>query len=193
MVVLGYHGCDQAVADGAVMGKRDLLQSNNNYDWLGPGTYFWESDPTRAMEWAQSMAKRGKIQRPAVVGAVIDLRNCLDLVARENLELVKVAYNSFVQSQRAAGLEIPQNESVEGTSDPDQMKRYLDCAVIRHLHFMIDDDDSSLKIEPFDTVRGMFREGKRLYPTSGFRLKNHIQIAVHKAECIVGLFHPRFP
>ena len=36
-LVLGFHGCDQSVVDKVIAGKEELLASNNDYDWLGPG------------------------------------------------------------------------------------------------------------------------------------------------------------
>lgn len=42
--VLGYHGCDQSVADQVLAGN-PFRKSDNDYDWLGPGTYFWEANP----------------------------------------------------------------------------------------------------------------------------------------------------
>ena len=190
--VLGYHGCDRSIAVRAINGEIDLLHSNNDYDWLGPGIYFWESDPQRALEWAEDAKKRGKLTHPAVVGAVIDLRNCLDLVARENLDILTDAHHSFLKAQRDAGLEPPKNHRLKGRADPDQMMRYLDCAVIRHLHSILDSQPSEGRvIEPFDTVRGMFPEGTPIYPTSGFRQKNHVQIAARDKACVLGLFFPR--
>ena len=35
--VLGYHGCDRAVAEKALSGNTDLKPSENSYDWLGSG------------------------------------------------------------------------------------------------------------------------------------------------------------
>jgi hypothetical protein len=40
----------------------------------------------------------------------------------------------------------------------------------------------------FDTVRGVFMEGERLYPTSGFRRQSHIQICVRNPAAIKGVF-----
>jgi hypothetical protein len=37
--VLGYHGCDKETADAIVTGA-PIAESNNPYDWLGPGIYF---------------------------------------------------------------------------------------------------------------------------------------------------------
>lgn len=189
--VLGYHGCDREVAEAVIAGKSDLLQSEQGYDWLGPGAYFWEFDPQRAVEWAEAQAARKRYAAPGVIGAVIDLRNCLDLVARENLEIVRSAFDSFSEMQEKAGLPMPENRPVPADPTGEPLLRYLDCAVIQHLHQIIETGQSIGVIEPYDTVRGMFHEGEELYPGSGFRIRNHVQIAVRNPKCILGLFHPR--
>lgn len=186
--VLGYHGCDKAVGEKAIAGEINILQSKRDFDWLGPGAYFWESDPRRALEWAQWKADRGDYANPYVVGAVIDLRRCLDLVTREDLELVRSAHKSFVKVRRKSGLAIPVNQSLKGQPNADRILRFLDCAVLRHLHELIDGSD---ELEPYDTVRGMFTEGRKLYPGAGFRRQSHAQIAVRNNDCILGVFHPR--
>jgi hypothetical protein len=190
--VLGYHGCEESIAIKAVNGEIDLLHSKRDFDWLGPGAYFWESDPQRAQEWAEWKAARGDYIRPAVVGAVIDLRHCLDLVSREDLTLLWAAHRSFLRFQKIAGLPVPKNKSAPGQPDADRVLRFLDCAVLRHLHSILDaQPPEKRQIEPFDTVRGMFTEGRRVYVGSGFRQKNHVQIAVRNNSCIRGLFIPR--
>lgn len=189
--VLGYHGCDRVIAEKAVNNGAKILNSDEDYDWLGPGAYFWESDPFRAMEWAKEKAGRGDYKHPAVIGAVIDLRNCLDLVARENVELLRAAHKSFLSVQKKAKLPVPKNRSPRGMKDKDRVLRFLDCAVIRHLHTIMETrsktDDS---IVPFDTVRGMFVEGGKVYPGSGFHQKSHVQVAVKNPNCIRGIFFP---
>lgn len=79
--VLGFHGCDKTVAERVLAGKQHLRYSNNKHDWLGNGIYFWESSPQRAMEWAEFVrdnpsVSSGKVETPAVVGAIIDLGYC---------------------------------------------------------------------------------------------------------------------
>ena len=182
--VLGYHGCDADVARRIVNGETSLLQSDKDYDWLGPGAYFWESDPKRAMEWARQAETRGRIETPAVIGTVIDLGNCLDLLSRDNLELVRLAYDIFVEEQTEAGLTIPVNASLK--DEPDKILRRLDCAVIRFLHEILEDQ----KAEPFDSVRGLFAEGQLLYEGSGFKDRTHIQIAVRNTDKLLGAFYP---
>lgn len=190
--VLGYHGCDRAIAEKAIGGDIDILQSTKDFDWLGPGAYFWESDPQRALEWSMWKVSRGDYADPFVIGGVIDLRNCLDLVSREDLELVRSAHSSFVKMQRKAGLPVPKNKSARGEPNADRVLRFLDCAVIRHLHTILESQPvNDRAIEPFDTVRGMFTEGGALYPGGGFKRKNHTQVAVRTSDCIRGLFIPR--
>ena len=182
--VLGYHGCDADVARRIVNGETGLLLSDRDYDWLGPGAYFWESDPKRALEWAKQAKAQNRIMKPAVIGAVIDLGNCLDLLSRDNLELVRLAHDIFVEEQVAAGLTIPENASLK--SEPDKILRRLDCAVIKFLHEVLEDQDA----EPFDSVRCLFAEGDPLYPGAGFKDRTHVQIAVRNTEKLLGAFYP---
>lgn len=39
-LVVGFHGCDQSIANKIIEGKDDLIASTNDYDWLGHGIYF---------------------------------------------------------------------------------------------------------------------------------------------------------
>jgi len=195
--VLGYHGCDKSIAQTAVNNGSQILDSDRDYDWLGPGAYFWEADPQRAKEWADWKVKRGEYKEAAVVGAVIDLRHCLDLVSRKDIELLRAAHRSFIQVQQKSGLQVPQNLSVKGRPSGDKVLRYLDCAVFRHLHEMLDsqsvNDEENLNsgaITPFDTVRGMFVEGGKVYRGSGIYRKSHVQISVRNPDCIKGIFFP---
>jgi hypothetical protein len=56
--------------------------------------------------------------------------------------------------------------------------------VINYIHAIMKRD----KRKPFDTVRGVFLEGKPIYETSGFREKTHIQICVRNLSNIKGVF-----
>lgn len=189
--ILGYHGCDKAIAEKAVRDGADILQSNKDYDWLGPGAYFWESDPRRALEWAEWKKAMGDYKEPSVIGAVIDLRHCLDLVSREDIEILKAAHSSFRQVRKKAGLTMPRNSNPRGAKDKDRVLRYLDCAVFRHLHQIMEAlEAEDENFQSFDTVRGMFAEGGKIYPGSGLYKKSHVQIAVRNPNCIKGLFYP---
>jgi len=94
--------------------------------------------------------------------------------------------------REVAGLPIPENKSAPGQPNSDRVLRFLDCAVIRHLHSILKDQPEEQRlIEPFDTVRGMFTEGEQLYPGSGFHGRAHVQLAVLNKYCIRGAFIPR--
>lgn len=187
--VLGYHGCSASVASKAVLEGDKILQSDKDYDWLGPGAYFWESDPRRALEWARWKADRGEIENPTVVGAVIDLGNCLDLTTREDVELAKEAYRLFIDIRGRSGLEIPANRAPKGTRSEDRVLRFLDCAVLRFLHEWVEEmGKADASLHPFDTVRALFVEGGPAYPGAGFNERNHVQIAVRTRAAIKGLF-----
>jgi len=184
--ILGFHGCDQEVADRVLAGEKSLLPSQNDYDWLGDGIYFWEHNAQRAYEFAQAMSQRPHpsgqgIHNPAVLGAVIDLGHCLNLLDTRYLSQVSTAYNHLKTTSEVSGIALPQN-----TRGPDRVNRELDCAVIRTVHSLAQEKG----LASFDSVRSMFDEGDTLYPDAGFSAKQHIQIAVRNMRCIHGYFRP---
>ena len=192
-VLLGYHGCSRAVADRVLAGEA-FEPSREDYDWLGPGAYFWENDPRRALEWAVEKGARGTCDEPTVVGAVIMPGRCLDLTTRDDLDLLADAYAAFCETQIASGLEMPQNQDLKHDTYRDRKLRYLDCAVIRHLEAVAESPDENGSVPglaPIDTVRGLFTEGGELYAGAGFSRKTHSQIAVVRPSAIVGVFLPR--
>ncbi|MBO0200915.1 hypothetical protein, partial [Vibrio alginolyticus] len=85
---------DEHVARKILHQEDEFKHSNNDYDWLGEGTYFWENNFERANQYAveDSKRKNSKINSPFVLGTVIDLGNCLDLLDQEHLDFLKVAY-----------------------------------------------------------------------------------------------------
>lgn len=296
-LVLGFHGCDQTTVDKVMRGGM-LYPSKHDFDWLGHGIYFWQNNPKRALEYAlESMGRKGsKIIMPAVLGAVIDLGNCLDLIDSDNLRFLKDSYDVLQQIETKYGVALPKNEAVNKSED--KLLRKLDCAVIEMGHALnkatlleltkIIDDSKCLasnlilmlslendlekksfetrifrlcidllkslnsfmnsiiakrnsldkrvykdilmslqqaikaldiinedrvlikeenidslktvayKLESmaclfteYDSVRGVFWEGKELYPGAGFADKNHIQLCVRNPNCIKGFFLPR--
>jgi hypothetical protein len=188
--VLGYHGCSQEVGEAVLAGSTLPKLSDRDYDWLGPGIYFWESDPQRAWEWAEWRVSRGEAAKPFVFGAVIDLGNCLDLLARESLTALAASYQSFQKTieNAADGRALPVNRTV-GDPNNDLLLRFLDCAVIRHLHQAVATQGPAA----FDTVRGLFIEGAALFPGSGFKAKSHVQIAVCNPVSLKGVFRVNRP
>jgi hypothetical protein len=176
--VFGYHGCDRAIGERLLAGKTKFLKSENDYDWLGPGVYFWETNPMRALEFAQEKRSRhDNVKEAFVVGAVLDLGLCLDLTTKDSIDDLKTAYSSLEETFQIRGARLPQNGKKP-------WMRFLDCAVVRRLHEIVEDTGSS----PIDSVRGIFQEGKPIYPGSAFLEKTHIQIAVMNLGCIKAVF-----
>ena len=116
-----------------------------------------------------------------MVGAVLDLRRCLNLLDTTSLRLVAETHELLEDFARLSDTPLPQN-----TGGPDLLRRELDCEVIQSLHARRALDGH----EPFDSVRAVFPEGAPLYPGAGFRAKNHIQIAVRSTARVLGYFRP---
>ncbi len=177
--VLGYHGCDKKVAEKLLTGD-DFKPSQNDYDWLGSGIYFWETNPKRGLEYAEELKKLKrppKIKTPAVVGAVIDMGLCLDLTTCLGVQQVRDAHKQLVEISKTANLQLPKNS-------PDLLRRKLDCAVIQLVHKIRKDAGDP----PIDSIKGIFIEGRPIYPDSGFHDKTHIQVCVCNPERIKGVF-----
>jgi hypothetical protein len=184
--IFGYHGCDRKLAERVFEGKEPLHFSHNDYDWLGDGIYFWEHNAQRAFDFASEVAKRPhpsgqKIKTPAVVGAVIDLGYCLNLLDSRFIRTVNRAYEELVRASKAAGIAVPEN-----TGGKDLRSRKLDCAVLRILH----ETREATGERAFDTVRAAFIEGEPIYQNAGFAAKNHIQVCVRNLHSIKGYFRP---
>ena len=170
-VVLGYHGCDEALAASLLAGEtpiEDWQPSRNSYDWLGHGVYFWEHAPERARVWADQGGKTG------VIGAVIQLGRCLDLTDVSHTEVLAFHYQTVLETYNERGLTLPENRG---------KLRKLDCLIV---------NDLALKMEaagdPIQTVRSPFLEGEPIYPGSGILKESHIQVAVLDPACILAVF-----
>jgi hypothetical protein len=185
-LVLAYHGCALETAQ-RLLGGSPFQPSTRDYDWLGAGIYFWENDPIRAYQWATEL--RRKIDLPSVVGAVVELGECLDLTTQSGIDAVKLAYDKFVLTAEKDGTLIPQNIDPAEEFAGDKIIRRLDCAVMNFLYEIAGtEQESDPGSQPYATVRAMFPEGSELYPGAGFRDKTHIQICVRDPEQILGVF-----
>ncbi len=188
--VLGFHGCDASTANAILSGRiQHLRPSENTFDWLGTGIYFWEASPARALQYAQiSMSrpspKQGKIRQPAILGAVLDLRHCLDLLDAQYFDIVRRAHRLLEKTTTSSGRPMPVNRPLGASSDA--ILRDLDCSVINTIHEYRRDEH----LRPFDSVRAAFIEGRPLYQGASFYDQNHIQICVRNPTCVKGYFRP---
>jgi hypothetical protein len=184
-LLIGFHGCEEAVRDAIVADKAMLRASQNKYDWLGTGYYFWECNYARALDFATHPPGKKQIIKPAVLGAVIELGHCLDLMDKEHIHLVKDSFYSLSAFSIMTNKQMPINRNIGPSSD--FLLRELDCAVIENLHLQ----RASRNKKAFDSVRGLFVEGHPVYEGAGFHDKNHIQLCIRNPNCIKGFFKPR--
>lgn len=190
-LLVAYHGCDATVRDDLVTGTlASLKPSENKYDWLGPGVYFYETDCQRARQFAQASHDHPDryytakpIGTPSVVGAILRVATCLDMTTQEGLQHYRAA---FVTLRDALGEDdLPKNQAA-GVEDTDVILHHLDEAVIRMIHSM----RKTQKLEAFQLVRGAFYQGNEAAPSSAFREGTHIQLALVEPSCVVGWFLP---
>jgi hypothetical protein len=164
-------------------GADELRPSNNAWDWLGPGIYFWEQNPHRALAYAEEAAKHqqkfnGRIKTPFVIGAVIRLGKCLNLIAPASISIVREAHFRLSHVTRNNSKKMPINKGAN---------RQLDCAVINFVHDIVDE----FGLPPYDTIRSPFHEGSPLYEGANFTDRVHIEIRVRNPRMIKGYFLPR--
>jgi hypothetical protein len=180
-VVVGYHGCTEQFLKALLLRKTqisDWRPSLNEWDWLGNGIYFWEHAPERALRWARERFT-SKRQRPAVIGAYIQLGRCFDLLNETFTSLLGETYERLARTSAEEGGELPKNRGREWKFR--QLDRLVINDCIDALH------ETGIH---YDTVRGAFLEGEPVYPTAGFSRASHIQIAVRNSACILGVFLP---
>ena len=164
--VYAYHGCDESVAKRILESGDPMSPSYNAYDWLGSGIYFWEDAPERALQWAVEMKK----PKPAVLGAVIELGNCLNLLDVSSHEEIAGTYQALIDS----GAELPRNR---------KRVHPLDCLVLNMVC-----DYAASKGKPYDVIRGAFPEGDPIFPGSMLLAKTHIQLCVRNPAKIIRIF-----
>lgn len=154
--------------------------------------YFWENNLARAQKWAKEKESRGEIRKAAVLGAVLSLDRCFDLIDSKFTELLSTYYGSLNANYQTLGLQLPQNRDIQKDVFKDKILRELDCTVIEYMHQEIRKArEKDPEIQPFDSVRGLFTEGGPAFPGAGVQLKNHIQICIRNQNCIKGFFMPR--
>ncbi len=174
-IILGYHGCDEEVGERLLKGE-PFKPSENDYDWLGHGIYFWEANPQRALSFAREQKSRGRIRKPFVIGAALTLGHCIDLMNEGSIESVAAAHEKLVDMHKKGTGHAPL------TNTP--LLKRLDCAVIMMLHDML----AETQVQPADSLRGLYHEGGALYPGSAFSKKAHVQICIRSRSCIKGVF-----
>lgn len=189
-LLIGFHGCDDAVALQLLNKPKIVKISEKPFDWLGHGFYVWENNYARALEWAKDKQKLDKIKKASVIGVVFTLDHCLDLIDSEFIKILTEYYELMKVDFFSLGKELPKNKDVKEDEHKDMLIRELDCAVIEYLHQKIKEAiEGGLdpNIKEFDSARGVFLEGGSAFPGAGVQKKSHIQICIRNMACIKGL------
>ena len=176
--VVGYHGTSAEAAERLVAGE-PFAESDADDEWFGRGVYFWEHAHRQAWWWADRRAKRSK-REPAVVGAVLRLGNCFDLLDPPNAVVLLQFHDKLVGDLTAQGLPVPQNA---------RHHKRLDCAVFNYLYRELE-----RAAKPLDTARAVYVPAKaksRIYPRSWIHAEAHVQICVRNPRSVLAVWHVR--
>lgn len=171
--VVGFHGTSIDAARSIL--DIGFLPSQNAYDWLGDGIYFWENASKRAEEWAHGRFGA----KAAVLGAEILLEDCMDFLDTGWEDPLRAAYASLFATLSRAGIAMPAQKPG---------RHYLDRAIINHAVVMLKRHSMDIR-----AVRAAFREGDPIYPDSQIYTRSHVQIAVRDPAIIIRrwLVNPR--
>lgn len=162
--IVGYHGTSWRAASLAL--RHGFRASQNPYDWLGDGAYFFQDAPIRAWEWA----RRQHGSTGVVVRSVIRLDGYLDLLDIEWNEVLAEAYTAFVDVSRRAGVMLPRQTAGA---------HRLDRAVMNYAAGLLAEQGTTIR-----AVRGVFAEGDPVFPQSAILNRAHVQIAVRDGSLI---------
>lgn len=174
LTVLAFHGTSREVAEEVFAGRAELTVSRHSWEWLGDGVYFWENGPERALQWAKDRGKK----EPTVVGAIVQIGHCLNLMDKSSNLPVSEAYNLCVKMFADSKKQMPKNLG---------KLHELDALVINTLHLTLKDIHRQ-----YDTVRAAYIEGDPLYEGTELRTDTHIQLCVRDPKkSIVAYFRPR--
>jgi hypothetical protein len=197
-LILGFHGCDVSIRDRLLNQPDEIVFSKEKYDWLGHGMYFWENNYERALQWAEDKKKRGKLEKPAVIGATLFLGYCCDFLDSAYLRILKEYFDGMAESYELIGKKLPENRDLPHDKYQDKILRELDCVVIEGMHgevLLQTENDLREKgfsrNKVFDSVRGVFTEGGPVFEGAGILEKSHIQSCIRNPNCIKGFFLPR--
>jgi hypothetical protein len=165
--VYGYHGTSQTKALSIL--DRGFRASDNDYDWLGTGIYFFQDAPLRAKQWAIEQHP----QNPAVICARIQLDNCVDLFDVSWFPLLKDVYNLFIEQYQTTDRPLPRQ-------NPFRSKAHrLDCAFFNYASQFLSSQGQTVS-----STRAVFVEGEHLFPDSAIFDLAHVQIAIKNPALI---------
>ncbi len=174
--VVAFHGTRRSTADKLVAGAT-FGKSENDDDWLGHGIYFWEYAPQQAWWWAE---RRYGASDAAVVGALVRLGRCIDLLDPSNAGLLRSSHVELVNALKAAGKSLKNNANTH---------KYRDCTVFNYLYAKLESE--GFRVESSRAVFVPLVAGKglpRLWERSGVFEGAHIQLSVREPSNILAVW-----
>lgn len=170
----GYHACPTILADLICSNKAKLAPGQGDSDWLGEGVYFWHEEIDHAREWVLK-----KQQNPinsavswSIIHAKIKKGNCLDLRKKSAQEEMKQAHDFLVSNKVfSSNYSLVSNKKYK---DGISIERKRDHAVMMQIHTL----RNAFAKRKYDTIIGVFHDGKPIFPGAGILSKSHIQICV---------------
>ena len=163
-IVVGYHGTRSTLATTIL--ADGFKPSTNEYDWLGDGVYFFQEAPNRAREWAMDCYA----EESAVIGAEIELLDCLDLIDTGWSELLADVYDSYLEKLKSEGIPLPRQSTGA---------HRLDRAVLNYAVSVLIANGIAIR-----SIRASFIEGSPIFPNSALFGKAHVQIVVRDTTTI---------
>jgi hypothetical protein len=165
LTIRGYHGTSATRA--AVILRDGFLPSDNDYDCLGHGVYFFEDGLAQAGAWAT----RAHPREPAVIRADVRLQDCMDLKDSVGwLPLLGRAHDEVLRVSREQGLPLPRQTS---------SVHRLDRVVIEVMVAILEREGTRVR-----AVRAVFAEGPPAFPGSFLSEGFHVQVAIRDTDLI---------
>ena len=164
MRAIGYHGTSAEAARRILSTGFEI--SRNEYDWLGDGAYFFQDAPARALEWARERFG----ENAAVVGAEIDLGDCIDLLDIPWERVIQDGFWRYASHLASLGERLPVQ-----TPGAHRLDRHV-------LNYAVDEITASgMRVR---SVRCAFPEGAPLFPGSALLSRSHVQIAIRDLAAV---------
>ena len=160
----GFHGTSIEAADSIL--SNGFTISQNSYDWLGDGVYFFQDAPLRAREWALERHGNGAM----TLKARIRLADCMDFLDVMWASLLSDFYDEFLGHLKLSSIPLPAQTTGA---------HRLDSAVINYAAGILHEKGINVR-----SVRAAFSEGIPAFPNSAICNLSHVQIAVRDLSVI---------
>src|SRR5690606_573814 len=111
----------------------------------------------------------------AILGSMIRLGFCFDLLDPYNVDELKSFHNRYVEAAVAAGQKVEDNAN---------HRKFLDCKVFQYAFAAIEAEEK----QGVDSARAVYvpTHGTRVWKRSWISKYAHIQICVRNPDCILG-------